>query len=199
MAVIIIRRAVNLDAALYTESLHGTLYGGEHDSHQFIISATRGGADYAFDGTATARFIRADGNTLLLSGSVAGGQCIVELPAACYAVPGRFTLTIYNTTEAGAKTMVYACTGNVAQTTTGEELDPGSAVPDLDDIQAEYQRMQTATDAATAAASVGVNQPRVKPDRMIRGVMSAGMEPMNCLISFLRWKEVRSYLRLTAK
>lgn len=152
MAVIIIQRAVNLDAALYTEPLHGTLYGGEQDSHEFIISATRGGADYAFDGTATARYIRADGETLMLSGMVAGGKCIVELPQACYAVPGRFTLTIFNTTDAGAKGAVYTCTGNVAQTTTGEELDPGSAVPDIDDIQAEYQRMQAATDAANAAA-----------------------------------------------
>lgn len=155
MAVIIIQRAVNLDAALYTEPLHGTLYGGEQDSHEFIISATRGGADYAFDGTATARYIRADGQTLMLSGMVAGGKCIVELPQACYAVPGRFTLTIFNTPSSGGKGAVYSCTGNVAQTTTGEELDPGSAVPDLDDIQAEYQRMQAATDAATAAAAAG--------------------------------------------
>lgn len=155
MAVIIIQRAVNLDAALYTEPLHGTLYGGEQDSHEFIISATREGAAHAFDGTTTARFIRADGETLMLSGMVAGGKCIVELPQACYAVPGRFTLTIFNTTDAGAKGAVYSCTGNVAQTTTGEELDPGSAVPDIDDIQAEYQRMQAATDAATAAAAAG--------------------------------------------
>lgn len=155
MAVIIIQRAVNLDETLRKDSLFGTLYGGEIDSHEFIISATRGGADYAFDGTATARFIRADGETLMLSGMVAGGKCIVELPQACYAVPGRFTLTIFNTTDAGVKGAVYSCTGNVAQTTTGEELDPGSAVPDIDDIQAEYQRMQTATDAATAAAAVG--------------------------------------------
>lgn len=155
MAVIIIQRAVNLDETLRKDSLFGTLYGGEIDSHEFIISATRGGADYAFDGTATARFIRADGETLMLSGMVAGGKCIVELPQACYAVPGRFTLTIFNTTDAGVKGAVYSCTGNVAQTTTGEELDPGSAVPDIDDIQAEYRRMQAATDAATAAAAAG--------------------------------------------
>lgn len=155
MAIYPIARTVNLDETLRKDSLYGTLYGGEQDSHEFIISATRGGAEYAFDGTATARFIRADGQTLMLSGMVAGGKCIVELPQACYAVPGRFTLTIFNTPSSGGKGAVYSCTGNVAQTTTGEELDPGSAVPNIDDIQAEYQRMQAASDAATAAASVG--------------------------------------------
>jgi len=155
MAVYFIPKSVNLDETLRKDTLYGELYGGEQDSHEFIISATRGGADYAFDGTATARYIRADGKTLMLSGTVAGGKCIIELPQACYAEPGRFTLTIFNTTDAGVKGAVYTCTGNVAPTTTGEELDPGSAVPDIDDIQAEYQRMQAATDAATAAASVG--------------------------------------------
>jgi len=155
MAIYPIARTVNLDETLRKDTLYGELYGGEQDSHEFIISATRGGTDYDFDGTATARYIRADGQTLMLSGMVAGGKCVVDLPRACYAVPGRFTLTIFNTTDAGVKGAVYTCTGNVARTTTGEELDPGSAVPDIDDIQAEYQRMQAATDAATAAAAVG--------------------------------------------
>lgn len=154
MAIYPIQRSVNLDETLRKDTLYGELYGGEQDSHEFIISATRGGADYAFDGTTTARFIRADGQTLMLSGMVAGGKCIVELPQACYAVPGRFTLTIFNTPSSGGKGAVYNCTGNVAQTTTGEELDPGTAVPDIDDIQAEYQRMQAATDAANNAAAL---------------------------------------------
>ncbi|MBR0463459.1 MAG: hypothetical protein IJJ23_03645 [Clostridia bacterium] len=152
MAFIEISRAVNLDAPVVPEGLTGGLYATEYDAHKFIITAYRGKTEIALDGQVTGSFIRADSGTETLTGSVVDGKAQLTLPASCYAVPGRFALTIYNTSVSGSKATIYAAVGSVYQTTTGTIIDPGSVVPDITDITAAYNSMLDATAAATAAA-----------------------------------------------
>ena len=152
MAVFEISRAVNLDAAVCPEALQGTLFATESDAHKFIITAYRNGEVVTLDGTVTGAFIRSDDATVELSGSVADGKATITLEASCYVKTGRFSLTVYNTGTNGSKAAVYACVGNVRNTTTDTIVDPGSVVPDVSDIVAEYTAMQAATAAATAAA-----------------------------------------------
>lgn len=152
MAVIEITRAVNLTAPVVPEGLTGGLYATEHDAHQFIITAYRGETEIALDGQVTGTFIRADGATVELTGSVVDGKATITLEASCYVVQGRFNLTVFNTGVNGAKAAIYRLTDDVVWTTTDTIVDPGSVVPDITDITAEYTAMQAATAAATAAA-----------------------------------------------
>lgn len=153
MAIYTIRRWVDLDAPIVPEGLRGDLFATEDSAHKFIISATRGGEVVTLDGQVVATFIRADGGTVELAGGLESGAAAVTLEAACYAVPGRFALTMYNAGEDGSKTAVYACVGNVINSTTDTIIDPGTVVPDVSDIVAEYAAMQAAVAAANAASA----------------------------------------------
>lgn len=155
MAVIIIERTADLGGLIVPEGLRGGLYADEAVAHRFVIHATRGGEPVTLDGQVVATFIRADGGTVELTGGLDAGAAEVTLEASCYAVPGRFALTVYNTGTDGSKTAVYACVGTVINTTTDTIIDPGSVVPDVSDIVAEYTAMQAAVDAANAAAAAG--------------------------------------------
>ena len=106
-------------------------------------------------GTVQGRLIRADGNTVLLTGSVTDGKAVVTLPQSAYVSPGRFVLAIMNVASS-VVTVVYAATGNIARTTSGASIDPGSVVPDITQLLAEIDEMRLATAAANAAAEYAV-------------------------------------------
>ena len=152
---IIIERTVNLDALGVPEQARGTLYQQENLAHRFVIHGRRGGADVNFSGNVSAYFVKPDGETVdITNGTLDGGAAVVELPQICYAVSGRFTLTIF-VTENGAKTAVYSMTGNVRVTKTdGEVVPPGTPVPDYSEIVDQYQDMVQATAEAENAVRV---------------------------------------------
>lgn len=128
MAIIDIKRTVNLDGPTTPEALQGTLYGNEVLAHKFTITATQSGAPLALGGTVSGMFIReADGETIPLTGTAINGAASVILIANCYYKPGRFSLTIFNT-QNGATTAVYACTGNVRRTETDTVIDPSGEI-----------------------------------------------------------------------
>lgn len=151
---IIIERTVNLAALGMPEQAQGTLYQNEYLAHRFVIHGSRNGTEVTFDGDVTAKFIRPDGETEVLTGNVENGAAVVELSQECYGVSGRFTLTIFVQTS-GAKTAVYSMTGNVRTTTTNHEAVPsGTPVPDYSDIIEQYQDMVQATTEAENAVKV---------------------------------------------
>lgn len=151
---IIIERTVDLDRLGRPERAQGTLYQNENLAHRFVIHGSRNGTAVTFDGDVTAKFIRLDGETEALTGSVENGAAVVELSQECYGISGRFTLTIFVETS-GAKTAVYSMTGNVRTTTTGNEAVPsGTPVPDYAQIIGQYQNMVQATTEAENAVNV---------------------------------------------
>ena len=152
MAIYTIHRGVDLDAPIVPEGLRGDLYVTENSAHRFIVTATRGGEPVTLDGQVVATFIRADGGTEEITGGIDNGAAVVTLPQSCYAVPGRFSMTIFNAGADGSMTAVYACVGNVINTTTNTIIDPGSVVPTMTDITAAYNAAQAAVATANAAA-----------------------------------------------
>lgn len=148
-------RTTSLDGLILPEPLAGALYMNENQAHRFAISCTKEGQSVTLTGSVTGRFIRADGQTVLLTGSVSGGVAYVTLPQACYIVPGRFIMAIFNVAN-GATTTIYAAAGNIARTQTGTIIDPGSVIPKIDDLLAEIEAMRQATAAANAAATKAV-------------------------------------------
>ena len=152
---ITIKRTTALDGPVIPESLAGSLFTGEKLAHQFIISCTRDGAAISLSGSVTGRFMRADGQTILLTGSVSSGKGTLTLPQDCYNVNGRFVMALFNV-AGGATTTIYAATGNVLRTQGGTIIDSGSAVPNIDDLLAQIDAMEQATARANAAADKAV-------------------------------------------
>ena len=152
---ITINRTTSLDGAILPEYMPGLLYMNENQAHKFVITCTRGGSAVTLTGGITGRFMRADGQTILLSGSISSGKANLTLPQSCYIVPGRFTMAIFNVVG-NAVTTIYALTGNVARTQTDTLVDPGNTVPTIDNLLAEIDAMRQATADANAAATKAV-------------------------------------------
>lgn len=156
MANIIIRRTVSLDGPVLPEFMAAPLYNQENQAHQFVITTTREGAEEALTGTVQGRFIRPDGSTVLLTGSISAGRAVVTLPQAAYYQVGRFIMSIMSVADSKV-TVIYAATGHIARSLTGTTVDPGSVVPDITQLLAEITEMREATAAAEAAAA-GIGQ-----------------------------------------
>ena len=154
--MIVIRKKTVLDAPIAVEALTGVTFCAENRGHQFVVSCTRGGMPVPLSGSVSARFVRADGTTILIAGEGAqlvDGNAAITLHQDCYNVPGRFHLYIFNSTDSDT-TCIYSCTGTVQRTQVGELIDSGDVVPSLDDIIAKQAELaQDVADASSAIAS----------------------------------------------
>lgn len=122
----VIKRAWNKNKLVKVEDLTGMTFQAESGGHTFEISGVDDtGAAVSLSGTVEARFLRADNAEIIISGTVSSGKASVTLSAACYAIPGRFLLTVY-VTSGGQKVAVYAATGSVVATsgTAGGSIPP---------------------------------------------------------------------------
>jgi len=142
------------------------------DNNAYTITAllcdSRNPEAELLDGTVGGELVRPDGVTVALAGEkgdavrqvnlAAGGlcnatPCSVTLPQACFAVPGRVTLTI-KLTDGTTITQALSVSAVVVRTSTDEAVDPGEVIPDLAAIQAAAaEATAAAADARTAASS----------------------------------------------
>ena len=115
----IIKRVWNQNKMVNIESLHGMAFQAEDGGHVFEISGVNdAGEAVPLSGTVAGVFMRPDRADIALIGAASGGVASVTLTDDCYAVPGRFGLTIF-VTEDGKKTAVYAAVGTVSRTSGG--------------------------------------------------------------------------------
>lgn len=102
--------------------------------------------------TCNGYFIRPDGTTSVISGTISGNTAYVTVPEECYIYSGNFTLSIkiLGTGFAGTMRII---DGTIADTTTSTMIDPGSVIPDLSDWLA---LVQTANNAATNIGKIHI-------------------------------------------
>lgn len=93
-------------------------------------------------------FIKPDGNTTVIAGTISGNTAYIVVPEECYTNPGNFTLSIKVTGTGFAGTM-RIIDGTVIDTSTGSFIDPGSVIPDL----ASWTALVSS--ANTAATNIG--------------------------------------------
>lgn len=158
----VIKRAWNKNKLVKVEDLTGMTFQAESGGHTFEISGVDDtGAAVSLSGTVEGRFLRADNAGIIITGTVSGGKASVTLSAACYAVPGRFLLTVY-VTSGGQKVAVYAATGSVVATSG----TASGSIPPLvtDSIQ---------TGSMTASGNVTVDGVLKETNRMASARLSA--------------------------
>lgn len=142
----IIKRVWNQNRLVNIEDLTGMMFQSEIGGHTFEISGIDDtGAAVELSGTVTGVFRRPDNADIALTGSASEGVVSVTLSEDCYAVPGRFGLTIFVTSNS-QKVAVYACVGTVAVSSTGNVAgDTPANVEDLiDDINAAIADLNSA-------------------------------------------------------
>lgn len=128
----IIKRVWNQNRLVNIEDLTGMVFQAEAGGHTFEISGVDDeGNAVALSGSVAGVFRRPDNADIALTGAASDGVVSVTLSADCYAVPGRFALTIFVTS--GSQTVaVYAAVGTVAATSGGSVAgDTPESVADL--------------------------------------------------------------------
>lgn len=128
----IIKRVWNQNRMVNIEDLCGMAFQAESGGHTFEITGIDDtGSAVVLSGTVAAVFRRPDNADIALTGSASNGVVSVTLTDDCYAVAGRFGLTIFVTSNS-QKVAVYACVGTVAQTNGGAVA--GSTPQDVVDL-----------------------------------------------------------------
>lgn len=148
----IIKKTVDLSKIQKVDQLEGPLYQLESGGHTFEITCLMDGAAASVSGTVSARFLRADEETVYFTGTLTGSVASVTLPQSCYNVNGRFGLVVFIAGN-DITSAVYAVAGNVYRSTSDHIIDPTEEIPSLEDLIAKIGDCEDATEAANAAAS----------------------------------------------
>jgi hypothetical protein len=143
---------------------------GDWYGDRFGVIVLRGGQPVDLTGVSVSGFfIRANGTTEALSGSRSGNKCWVDLPAACYAVEGNFTLGI-KLTHSVTTVTARIVDGTIVNTTLGSINDPGSIIPDITSFGTLVGQ---AEDAADTIESFDITETLISGTRYRLGVVEA--------------------------
>ena len=147
--------AILNDDIIQIEISNGTIHrsfsnhmigGGDEAGNRYGVRITKNGSPVSLSGASCiGYFIRSDGGTLVINGSVSGNEAYVNLPAAAYAKEGQFSLAIKVSGTGFADTMRIV-DGTVVRTSTNTMLDPASEVPSLASLMAVISRAETAAE-----------------------------------------------------
>lgn len=132
--MITINRVMNPNPLNQMEQLPVLLFEGEVNAHRFIIEPMAGMSFTGYD--VTARFVRADQQSVAPEASLEDGNACVILSPSCYAVGGPYKLYIY--IENDSETIcVYACSGIVVSTVGANGQAGDVTTPIIDQYSSE--------------------------------------------------------------
>ena len=166
--VIPINKTVDISkGTLYTtlglQNTHDQLIQGQSYANVLNVSVYDGAEPVALSGGCMGYFVRQqDGSTVTVAGTISGNVASVEFPSFVYDYTGLLTITL----NVGGTSLVQIAT-TVRLGTTMVVVDPGNALPNLDEIQqimldvenalnqlsGALEASQAATQAANEAAS----------------------------------------------
>lgn len=145
--------AVDINADTLRDTLRTPLGMHNAQAQTFAVVVTEGGAPATLTGAGcTGYFIRADGYTVTISGTVSGNVAMVTLPAACYAVQGRCKLSVNVTIGSTIHTLLMV-EGYADRTRTDAIVDDSKLIPSIDELLAQISAMEAATAASKTATS----------------------------------------------
>ena len=108
------------------------------------------------DARAICYAIRADGNTVEFAGIVNQNRISAILPQSCFVAPGPLAVmlqVIIGSGDAAVKTTVLKAIFTVEASETGEIIDPGHVIPDIEYIMEILEQAEQATETANNAAA----------------------------------------------
>ena len=150
----IIQRTVDVSDGLMQEKILEPLALEDALAHVFRITVEEDGSAADLSGcTAFGYFIRPTSDTVMITGTISGNTAEITLPAACYAYIGPCQLMI-RLVHDETKTSLYCAYGQVIRSRTDPLIDPGTPIPDIEDIIAIVERCEAAAASAEQAASV---------------------------------------------
>ena len=124
---------------------------GDSNAHTWRVAVMRGGRPATLAGKVMGYFIRADGATVAVTGSLAGHVASVVLPQSCYTIEGDLQAVLRLADGDGLITLA-ALILPVRRMLTDSIVDTERIIPSLEDLLAQIERMEQGTQAAATAA-----------------------------------------------
>lgn len=141
------------DGSIFRSFMNRTLGEGDIDATRFGVIMTRSGEAEDLTGVScSGYFVRADGQTVVITGTVEDNKAFVTIPQSACAVEGNFSLAI-KLVGSGVTGTMRIVDGTVSSTTTETIVDPGQVIPSIAELLAQIEACENATDAANAAAA----------------------------------------------
>lgn len=123
-----------------------TVGEGDDTADRFGVDVYENGEPVQLTGCiCTGYFMRSDGITLIIMGSVDGNRAYVDLPEAAYAKEGNFCLAI-KVSGTGFSATMRIVDGTVMTTTTDKIEDQEGTIPDIDELLAVISQAEDAAD-----------------------------------------------------
>ena len=148
----------------FVETLNGYLFTPEANAHTFRIQCVvqednlETVVPFETGSVVSARFLKSDHVTELVEGSLdENGAAVVPLTAECYAVPGRFLLTIFVAYNS-ISVCVYAATGTVIAADSSTVNVSENASREIDEKIAELNAAAAQVSSAISAGSAKITE-----------------------------------------
>lgn len=149
----VFKRKIDVDAEIQMTPLKSLYASGDKDAHIFELSLYRGAEEVDLSGASTqGYFIRADGYTVPITGTISGNVVTLTLSEGCYYVVGNFNLII-KVSIAESRKSVFWGNGYVVRSMTDAIVDEENVIPSLDELLAQIAAVESAANAANQAAS----------------------------------------------
>lgn len=146
----------DLKRPITVQPLRGLLFSADNQGDKVGFDVYDNGSPVTLSGVITGYIIKANGETVVVSGSFEGNKAWIICPANAYDAIGPVYIAIKNrasTATTAITTTLGMCTTYVERTATGEIVTPTYKIVDAATIANMITQMETATAAATAAAS----------------------------------------------
>lgn len=149
----VFKRRIDVDAEIQMTPLKSLYASGDKNAHIFELSLYRGAEEMDLSGaSAQGYFIRADGCTVPIAGTISGNIVTLTITEGCYYVVGNFNLIIKVSIGESRKSVFWG-NGYVVRSMTDAIVDEENVIPSLDELLAQISAAESAAKAANQAAS----------------------------------------------
>ena len=127
---------VNLTRGIHRSDGHTIALGDEY-GNRFGAEAFNGENVLSMEGAkVVGLFVRSDKETVVIEGAVSGDVAYVDLLPECYAIAGKFTLTL-KVVFSNAVVTLRMIEGSASVTRTDQIVDPGKTIPSIEAFYAD--------------------------------------------------------------
>lgn len=148
----VFKRRIDVDVETQITPLKSLYASGDKNAHTFELSLYRGAEEIDLSGaSAQGYFIRADGCTVPIAGTISGNIVTLTLSEGCYYVVGNFHFVI-KVSIGEIRKAIFCGDGYVTRSATDAIVDEENVIPSLDELLAQIAATESAAKAANQAA-----------------------------------------------
>lgn len=142
----LIEQRIDLSAAPEKSApVYELMFPGDKLAHEYVLSVYNGGEEYSTGGGSAVLYLtRYDREVVMVTGTLSGNTITFTFPQEAYAIPGPMACRACYTKGGATVTLAHRWFRVLDPGETGGTIDPGEAIPDLNDLIAMVQNMEYA-------------------------------------------------------